>query len=111
MIRFAFAILLGTTVAVVAGCGKEDAVPPAKTTMSTPPVATPTTPAAPVAAPPAVTTPPPAGGAPDAAATAKDTPANNPTGTLTKTEESNAMPKAGQANNHSSTSMEGSRKQ
>ena len=39
--------------------------------------------------------------------TAQDTAANNPrSGTLTKDEESSQMPKAGQANNHSSTSLE-----
>ena len=38
---------------------------------------------------------------------AQDTAANNPRGgTLTKQEESSQMPKAGQANNHSSTSLE-----
>ncbi len=39
-------------------------------------------------------------------ATAQDSKANNPTGTLTKEEESSAMPKAGQANNHSSPALE-----
>ena len=47
---------------------------------------------------------------PDAArtsGTARDTAANNPrSGTLTKQEESSQMPKAGQANNHSSTALE-----
>jgi hypothetical protein len=39
--------------------------------------------------------------------TARDTPANNPRhGALTKAEESSSMPKAGQVNNHSSTSLE-----
>ena len=39
--------------------------------------------------------------------TARDTEANNPrTGTLTKEEEVNQMPKAGQGDNHSSTSLE-----
>lgn len=39
--------------------------------------------------------------------TAQDTAANNPrSGKLTKQEESTQMPKAGQANNHSSTSLE-----
>jgi hypothetical protein len=42
-----------------------------------------------------------------AGGTAQDTAANNPrSGTLTKEEESSQMPKAGQANNHSSTSLE-----
>jgi hypothetical protein len=113
MVRFTFVVLLGAAVAAGAGCGKETATPAPKTSMGTPPAAAPSTPLPPAVSPPAVTTPPPAAGAADASstATAKDTPANNPTGTLTKAEESNAMPKAGQANNHSSTSMEGSRKQ
>lgn len=42
---------------------------------------------------------------------ASDTAANNPTGDLTKSQEDTAMPKAGQVNNHSSTSMEESRGQ
>jgi hypothetical protein len=42
------------------------------------------------------------------AGTAQDDAANSPRhGTLTKTEESTQMPKAGQANNHSSTALEG----
>jgi hypothetical protein len=42
-----------------------------------------------------------------AGGTAQDTAANNPrSGTLTKEEESSQMPKAGQANNHSSTALE-----
>jgi hypothetical protein len=40
----------------------------------------------------------------------QDTKANAPGGTLTKEEESNQMPKAGQANNHSSPSFEGGSK-
>jgi hypothetical protein len=41
---------------------------------------------------------------------AKDTAANNPAGDLTRQEEVAQMPKAGSANNHSSPSMEESRK-
>jgi len=41
-----------------------------------------------------------------ATATAKDTPANNPQGDLTRAEENTAMPKAGQANNHSSPAFD-----
>ena len=49
-----------------------------------------------------------AGLAPDAAGgTARDSAANNPRdGSLTKSEESNQMPKAGQANNHSSPALD-----
>lgn len=39
-------------------------------------------------------------------ATAKDSPANNPRGELTNAEENTAMPKAGQANNHSSPALD-----
>ena len=39
-------------------------------------------------------------------ATAKDAPANNPQGELSKAEENTAMPKAGQANNHSSPAFD-----
>jgi hypothetical protein len=39
-------------------------------------------------------------------ATAKDEPAARATGTLTKAQESNAMPMPGQANNHSSTALD-----
>jgi hypothetical protein len=43
--------------------------------------------------------------APSAATTAKDSPATDPMGTLTKSEAANTMPMAGQANNHSSESL------
>lgn len=45
---------------------------------------------------------------PDAPATgtARDTSANNPQGDLTRGEENTAMPKAGQANNHSSPAFD-----
>jgi hypothetical protein len=43
---------------------------------------------------------------PASAPTARDTKGNDPTGTLTKEQESSGMPKAGQANNHSSPSLE-----
>jgi hypothetical protein len=46
------------------------------------------------------------GAAPPATETAKDSPATNPTATLTKEKESNSMPMAGQGNNHSSESLE-----
>jgi len=44
-----------------------------------------------------------------ATATAKDTPGNNPQGNLTSAEENTAMPKAGQANNHSSPAFDPAR--
>lgn len=78
---------------------------------------TPVTPSAPPAssqadAPPGPT-PSTHAGAPTpeapATATAKDTPANNPQGDLTRAEENAAMPKAGQANNHSSPAFDPSK--
>jgi hypothetical protein len=38
--------------------------------------------------------------------TARDTAANNPTGSMTKEQESAQMPKVGQANNHSSPALD-----
>jgi hypothetical protein len=68
--------------------------PPAKASADAPPAPTPSTHAgAPVPDAPAT-------------ATAKDTPANNPQGDLTRAEENTAMPKAGQANNHSSPAFD-----
>ena len=42
-----------------------------------------------------------------AAPTSRDDTSTRPQGSMTKAEESNSMPKAGQANNHSSPSFEG----
>ena len=49
---------------------------------------------------------------PDAppATTARDTPTSDPTKTLTPSEESNAMPKPGQTDNHFTTSLDGALK-
>lgn len=77
----------------------------------------PATPSAPPATSQADTAPAPTpathAGAPapeaPATATAKDTPANNPQGDLTRAEENTAMPKAGQANNHSSPAFDPSK--
>jgi hypothetical protein len=98
------AIALGAT-----ACS-DQAEPPATSaapaTQATPPAA------ASADAPPAPTPSTHAGGpAPEApaAATAKDTPANNPQGELTRSEENTAMPKAGQANNHSSPAFDPSK--
>ena len=71
--------------------------PPANVSADVPPAPTPSTHAgAPVPEAPAT-------------ATAKDTPANNPQGDLTRAEENTAMPKAGQANNHSSPAFDPSK--
>jgi hypothetical protein len=99
--------------ALVSACDERPAAPgaDAPATVVTPsagptPVPTP--------APPAATdttsgVPPPssvnAGAAVDTS-TARDAKSNDPTGTLTKEEESSGMPKAGQANNHSSPALE-----
>jgi uncharacterized lipoprotein YajG len=76
-------------------------------------------------APKAAAVPPPVASAPTVAAvpipplsatgaatseTAKDTAANTPMGTLTKEEASKSMPMAGQANNHSSPSLDAAKK-
>lgn len=78
------------------GSGTSPAAPPGPTPMPspTPPPTPDTTPRATKGASSAGT------------ATAQDSKANDPTGALTKEEESAAMPKAGQANNHSSPSLE-----
>ena len=59
-----------------------------------------------VAAPPVALPPLPSGASPTA--TARDSPATDPKGTLTKEEEAKAMPMAGHGNNHSSPSLESS---
>ena len=53
----------------------------------------------------------PTGDTTKASSTAIDSPATNPMGTLTKENEQNAMPLAGQGNNHSSPSLEQPQKQ
>ena len=94
--------------ALVAACDERPPSPPTdipSNVASPAPGPTPVPTAAPSAAPDP--TPRAAAGANAAdAATAQDSKANNPTGVLTTEEESSAMPKAGQANNHSSPSLE-----
>lgn len=100
------AVALVATVLGAAACGDQ----PEPTVTST----TPVTQSAPPASAQADTVPAPTPsthtGAPvpeaPATATAKDTPANNPQGDLTRPEENTAMPKAGQANNHSSPAFD-----
>ena len=132
MKNVAMVLALATTAVVAAGCHRTEnpnasntandhVRPTTATSTSTPPPlpATPSMPTGTGTAEPA-TSPAPAvqptgtpvtagSGTPDGKAS--DTAANNPTGSLTKSEESNEMPKAGQVNNHSSTSMEESRGQ
>ena len=87
--------------------------PPEPRATSTPPVTQATPPASASADTPPAPTPSTHSGAPapdaPATATAKDTPANNPQGDLTRAEENTAMPKAGQANNHSSPAFDPSK--
>lgn len=106
--KFATIVLPLAAAALVAACDERPNAPgtdaPAK-------VASPSAGPAPVPSPAPPTTAVPVPSAPGNAnptdaATAKDSKANNPTGTLTKEEESSGMPKAGQANNHSSPSLE-----
>jgi hypothetical protein len=127
MNNLAVAIVLAGTAALVTGCNRTDTsasnsstgpVTPS-ITASTPPAlpAAPSTPTGSGSAEPATspaasaaaTPTPAAGGTRDGKAS--DTAGNNPTGSLTPREESTEMPKAGQANNHSSPAMEESRGQ
>ncbi len=98
MIRPIACVIAVTAASLLAGCNdapKAAAVPP---------------PAASAPSVPAVTIPPlpTTGVAPSE--TAKDSPANTPMGTLTKEEEAKSMPMAGQANNHSSPSVDAAKK-
>jgi hypothetical protein len=105
----ALAVALVATVLGAAACADR----PESAVTFTPPV----TQSAPPASSQADTAPAPTpsthAGAPvleaPATATAKDTPANNPQGDLTRAEENTAMPKAGQANNHSSPAFDPSK--
>jgi hypothetical protein len=99
-------IAVSLAVAMLAACGDriETSSPPATVVVPAPERSSPPPPATVPPVPPVSSQP-----APDSA-TAKDTPANNPTGTLTKEQESSAMPKAGQANNHSSPAMDKDKK-
>ena len=104
MIRFiAYVVVIAASLLV--GCN--DASKQAKLT---PPAASAPPPAA--SAPPVPAVPIPPLPAVDAAPTetAKDTPANSPMGKLTKEEEAKSMPMAGQGNNHSSPSLDSSKK-
>ena len=132
MKNVALAVVLAGAAAFVTGCNRTDPStgypsnsstgPVTKSTTATPPPALPAAPSTPSGlgtATPATSPDAPvasggtpvtgSGGTPDGKAS--DTAANAPTGTLTQKQESNEMPKAGQANNHSSTAMEESRGQ
>jgi hypothetical protein len=85
---------------LLAACAKTDSPPPATT--GSPSTGVPVTQATP---------PLPPVDAVQGAPTATDSKANDPTGNLTKAEESGSMPKAGQANNHSSPSLEAAPKE
>ena len=98
MVRVACLAILGVVTLTTAACSKE-APAPAKASVS-----------APSTTPPAVVLPstptPPVSGSASAAGTAKDSPATDPKGTLSKEDESKAMPMAAHGNNHSSPSLE-----
>ena len=105
----ALAAILAAIVLGAAACSDQPEPPATSTT----PVTQSTPPANASADAPPAPTPPTHAGAPapeaPATATAKDTPANNPQGDLTRAEENTAMPKAGQANNHSSPAFDPSK--
>ncbi|MEP7330104.1 MAG: hypothetical protein ABI777_12900 [Betaproteobacteria bacterium] len=107
MIRTNAVIIVLAFVGVVAGCNETPTAKPVS-----PPGASVAVPPPAASAPPFVAVPIPAPTAGSAAAseTAKDTAANNPKGTLSKEEESKSMPMAGQANNHSSPSLDAAKK-
>ena len=99
--KLSVSILLASTVFMTAACSREDRPPPAA-------------PAAPVPSDPARTPAPSANvpplpdpKAPDGPP-GRDSKASNPQGELTRREESTAMPKPGQANNHSSPAFDSS---
>ena len=104
--------LAAALVAIVLGATACSDRPEPRAT-STQPVTQATPPASASADAPPAPTPSTHSGAPapdaPATATAKDTPANNPQGDLTRAEENTAMPKAGQANNHSSPAFDPSK--
>jgi hypothetical protein len=95
-------------------CGKAEAPATPVASLNTPTATSPASPPSPPAtqAPEIALPPLPANitSAPElpasAAPTAKDTPANNPKGELTASEEDKSMPKALGANNHSSTALD-----
>jgi hypothetical protein len=107
--------LLAAALAIaLAGCQQNET--PVRTSAPTSGASTPDVQATAPAAQPDRDTPPketPAthAGAPQtdapATATARDTPANRPTGELTASEEAKTMPKPGQTNNHFTTAIEG----
>lgn len=94
---------ISSILAVACSClvfGCNDAQPP----IPAPRVETP--PAEPAARTPVPPLPLPPAVAPNAADTARDSPATRPMGNLDGKEESKSMPMAGQANNHSSPALE-----
>ena len=98
MVRVACIAILGVVTLTTMACSRE-ASEPAKATMN-----------APSATPPAVVVPstptPPVTESATATGTAKDSPATDPKATLSKEDESKAMPMAAHGNNHSSPSLE-----
>lgn len=89
---------------IVMGCDRPGPEAPPAVAQQQAPARTTPAPTPPVSDPSV----PPAGAALDAASapTARDTSANQPNAELTKREETAEMPKANQANNHSSTALD-----
>lgn len=105
MTRRVVCVIAFAAASLLAGCNdapKVAVVPPPAASAPSPAASAPSVPAVPI--PPLPTS----GAAPSE--TAKDTAANTPMGTLTKDEEAKSMPMAGQANNHSSPSLDTTKK-
>lgn len=105
MIRPIAHVIVYAAASLLIGCNdssKQAKVTPSAASAPPPAASAPPVPAVPI--PPLPT----AGAAPSE--TAKDTPANSPMGTLTKEQETKSMPMAGQANNHSSPSLDAAKK-
>lgn len=100
-------IMMFTAVLATAACGPREDRPAPGTPLTPDPAAAPAPPAtAPAPTPPVPKLPDPQ--APDGP-TARDSKAANPKGEMTPQEESTAMPKPGQANTHSTPSLESSK--
>ncbi len=101
-IRTLYPLITIAAAAMLVACGDKQSPPPQ--TNGSPPVSS-SNPTPPVTSMPAAT-PAPQPAATNRAETARDSAATNPNGTMSKGQESNSMPMAGQANNHSSTELE-----
>jgi hypothetical protein len=107
MIRPFHAWLAIAAAASLVACGDKPPAP-AQTGAAT---AIPGAPPPPAGMPEAVPVPPAPGPAANPAETSRDSASTNPKGTMTKEQESQSMPMAGQANNHSSTALDANQSQ